>query len=425
MSDDSTKLTMATVGQASSLARPLVDMGRLEACNTWNESNGAGPDERLIAHPTIGVGGRARLRARRVAVAGLGNVGSRVAAALAAAGIPLVAIDSGVAEPANVGWQLYAEQHVGSRKCDATRRQIAAVRPELPVQCVYADVRRLGPRVLDRCDLVVGCVDSYSARVWLAQTCTLLRLPYVDLALDGTGQSLYGVVRGFDTAAGSACLACSWDAENWDALQQEQGDSGCAALVAAAQATPPTLALPGLGDIVAGLGVVQIVRVMLDADAQRVIGREIRLNLSIGRLHEVSLAANQRCRLRHRPWDATRLDVRPDELTVGQLFQLATDRLGRDVALEAYADPMVGAAACIGCRRSDGSPRLRSRLGSCSGCGELLVPLIETVRSRFERSDFPAAIDRTWADLGLPRGGAVAAHSADDEHVFLFAVGDS
>ncbi len=103
--------------------------------------NEPGPDSRLEANPALGPEGLARLRAGGpVAVVGLGTIGSRVAAALATSGVPLILIDSGKVERVNVGLQLYEEEDVGLSKCEALACRLRRIRP-----CAGAEVLR------DRC----------------------------------------------------------------------------------------------------------------------------------------------------------------------------------------------------------------------------------------------------------------------------------
>ena len=113
---------------------------------------------------------------------GLGTVGSRVGVALATLGVPLFLIDPGRVEPANIGLQLYDRNDLGLTKCEALAWRLDAIRSDLVVNCFATDVRYLGPRALSRCRLVIGCVDSFAAAVWLARTTTGLGVPYLDVA---------------------------------------------------------------------------------------------------------------------------------------------------------------------------------------------------------------------------------------------------
>lgn len=380
----------------------------------------SGPDERLRQTPAIGAAGCARLRgAKPVAFVGLGTIGNRLAAGLAALPLQTILIDKGLVEPVNVGLQQFVWGELGQSKVRAVQQRLQAMRPLAQPQVYAADVRELGSGVLAGCQLIVGAVDSLADRVWLMQAAARLAIPYLDLALDGTGQSLYGRVSGFNPARGTACLCCGWDDSNWQDVQAEQGAAGCAALAGQPEA-PPTLTLPGLAEIVAGLGIVQAVRLLLEVDVERVLGRECRINLTTGRLSETTLSAAPNCRLDHAPWRIEPIDRRTSDVTAGELFDRAAALLGPDVTLAASDDSLVRQATCTGCGRTAGLARLRNNLPPCPECLGLLVPLVEHLHDRFCAQDVEDLQSSTWHELGLPPFGAVLARSGHEERAFVF-----
>jgi molybdopterin/thiamine biosynthesis adenylyltransferase len=392
----------------------------------------AGPDCRLLDHPDLGAAGINRLRdGGPVALAGLGTLGARVTLSLAALGVQLLLIDHGLVEPVNVGIQPYTADDLGLKKTEALRRRVQSIRADLPVACFGDQVERIGPRVLADCRLVIGAVDSFRSRLWLAQTTTHLEIPYLDLALDGTGRSLLGRVSGYDVAHGGACYACGWDDATWESVTYDEGISGCVALAMAlalpsstGSDSPATLALPGLAEVIAGIAAIQATRLLLGAERERVVDRECRINLSSGRYSEVRRSRSSHCRLSHQRWSTFLLDCRPADLTVGSLFDLATLHLGGDVSLAVYSEPLVFEAACPTCRRSVSTISLRGALSSCPNCRGTLVPLVPGIRARFRIEDVAGAVGRCWDELGLQPGGAVRATNWDgQELVFLFDAG--
>ena len=80
--------------------------------------------------------------------------------------------------------------------------------------------------------------------------------------MDGSGESLYGRVTGYRTDSESACLACSWDETVWHEVSLESGGTSCALLAGLEHQTVPTLAVPGMGMLVASVAVIQAVRVL-------------------------------------------------------------------------------------------------------------------------------------------------------------------
>ena len=73
---------------------------------------------------------QAKFDAARVAVCGLGGLGSNIAAALARAGVGhLHLVDFDKVEPSNLNRQQYAANQVGLAKAEATKVNIAAINP--------------------------------------------------------------------------------------------------------------------------------------------------------------------------------------------------------------------------------------------------------------------------------------------------------
>ena len=86
---------------------------------------------------------QARFEAARVAVCGLGGLGSNVAIALARAGVGrLHLIDFDRVEPSNLNRQQYFASQVGMAKADAMRENLAAVNPYCEVK---AETLRIAP----------------------------------------------------------------------------------------------------------------------------------------------------------------------------------------------------------------------------------------------------------------------------------------
>ena len=86
---------------------------------------------------------QAKFDAARVAVCGLGGLGSNIAVALARAGVGhLHLVDFDVVEPTNLNRQQYAAAQVGLPKAEALRSNIAAINPYCVVAAETARITR-------------------------------------------------------------------------------------------------------------------------------------------------------------------------------------------------------------------------------------------------------------------------------------------
>ncbi|MFT3856173.1 MAG: tRNA threonylcarbamoyladenosine dehydratase [Aquabacterium sp.] len=120
-----------------------------------------------------GVAAYERLRGLRVAVVGVGGVGSWTAEALArsgVAGLTLIDLDN-IAE-SNINRQVHAlESTLGMAKVEALRQRIAQIHPQCEVHCIedFVDEANVAS-LLDasRIDGVIDCCDQVRAKAALA-----------------------------------------------------------------------------------------------------------------------------------------------------------------------------------------------------------------------------------------------------------------
>ncbi len=123
----------------------------------------------------LGAEGCARLLASRVAVFGMGGVGSFAVEALARAGVGSIrVVDHDVVNPTNLNRQLFGlHSTVGLPKVEAARARILDIHPDCRVDARHAFIHNdtvaelLEPRV----DVVLDAIDSLNAKTALLQAC--------------------------------------------------------------------------------------------------------------------------------------------------------------------------------------------------------------------------------------------------------------
>ena len=131
----------------------------------------------------IGDEGLARLSEARVAVIGLGGVGSSCAEALARGGVGhLVLLDRDVVAPSNINRQALAFQStIGRPKAEVMRAMTLDINPEADVTAVTAFLDKDAlPRQMDELghlDYVVDAIDTVAQKLRLAQWCQEHRVP--------------------------------------------------------------------------------------------------------------------------------------------------------------------------------------------------------------------------------------------------------
>lgn len=131
----------------------------------------------------LGDDGLARLAATRVAVIGLGGVGSSCAEALVRGGVGrLVLLDRDVVAPSNLNRQAIAfTSTIGRPKAEVMREMALDINPAADVTAVHAflDKDRLGEQMdeLGQVDYVVDAIDTLSQKLRLAQWCQARDVP--------------------------------------------------------------------------------------------------------------------------------------------------------------------------------------------------------------------------------------------------------
>lgn len=165
----------------------------------------------------MGEEGQARLRNTRVAIVGLGGVGSAVAQQLAHLGIGhFVLVDDDHVERTNLHRLVGSvPSDVGTAKVEVARRQIEAVNPKAYVTPVLSSLRTAEAlEALKGVDILLGCVDTDAGRLILNELALAYLIPYVDC-----GVGIVAGAEGLEEAGGKVsvwtpgrpCLLCTRD----------------------------------------------------------------------------------------------------------------------------------------------------------------------------------------------------------------------
>ncbi|MEI6504242.1 MAG: tRNA threonylcarbamoyladenosine dehydratase [Armatimonadota bacterium] len=131
----------------------------------------------------VGERGLARLQAARVAVIGLGAVGSYATEALARAGVgALRLVDFDVVAESNLNRQLYAlHSTVGQPKAEVARARVHDINPDCEVEAlrVFVHTDTMEEILAGPPDLVIDAIDSYNPKLELLSALTLRQIPAV------------------------------------------------------------------------------------------------------------------------------------------------------------------------------------------------------------------------------------------------------
>jgi molybdopterin-synthase adenylyltransferase len=163
---------------------------------------------RQLAYPGVGIEGQRRLAQSKVAICGLGALGSTIAERLARCGVGwLRLIDRDWVELDNLPRQaLYtlhdAEYHVP--KAIAAANHLAAIDPKIHIEPKVCDLtHRNALELFEGVDIVLDGTDNFEARYLINDACVSTGTPWVHAGIVGaSGQSML-VVPGK-----TACFRC-------------------------------------------------------------------------------------------------------------------------------------------------------------------------------------------------------------------------
>lgn len=163
----------------------------------------------------LGAEGQQAIQRSKIAIVGLGGIGSIVAQQLAHLGVTeFVLIDDDVVEVTNLHRLVAATQSdIGLPKVEVAKTYLKAVNPQGHVLSLRMNTRsNTALKSLRDCDVIFGCVDTDAGRLILNELCNAYLIPYVDCGvginvLEGGMAEAGGRVVVW--TPGRPCLLCS------------------------------------------------------------------------------------------------------------------------------------------------------------------------------------------------------------------------
>ena len=166
-----------------------------------------------------------RVSAAHVRVVGCGALGNEVLKNLVLLGVGhIVAIDFDKVEIGNLSRSvLFSKSDADAHrmKVDVIAERLKAMNPAVEVETICGDVAYdVGLGLIQRMDVVIGCVDSRWARYCINRLCMRAGIPWVDGAIE----ELEGTARVF--VPGQNCYACNLGPEGLKDLARRMSCSG-------------------------------------------------------------------------------------------------------------------------------------------------------------------------------------------------------
>ena len=111
------------------------------------------------------------LRKARVAVAGLGGLGSNIAISLSRVGVgEIILVDYDVVEPSNLNRQQYFVKHIGMKKTEALKSLIKDINPFVKIKTKDIFVTKENIDFLKEYDIVIEAFDDPKNKAMICNT---------------------------------------------------------------------------------------------------------------------------------------------------------------------------------------------------------------------------------------------------------------
>lgn len=367
-----------------------------------------------------------RLHRATVAVVGAGLLGGQILQHLAMLQIRTLLVDVGRVDLPNLGNQMLPAAALGEPKARVRAAQMHQLNPTCAVRAFDARVEDLGLGVFAGCDLILTGLDGRSSRLAVNQIAARLGIDWIDAAVDGSGDRLYGTVSWFQPHRSDvACYGCGFDGERLAAIAAEEHGAGCLSWrSAAAPQTPPTLAASPFGAVVAGLQTSWALDALLgdDAGGSRV-GRQLQIaGAGVPRIRAVTLARSAGCASPHARVEGLR---RVDSPGPAALLARAAVDIGAPPDALLFPDrSLVHGLVCADCARERPLVKRRESVSDSDircDCGGATGMFPRALRDRLDAAEVHRLGSLDWSALGIPAEDWVSVRAAGrpDTHYLL------
>lgn len=367
--------------------------------------------DRLRATATFAGEAHERWRQARIAVVGVGVLGSQFALEASRSGAHIDLYDFDIGEDHNLGNQ---PVEVGEPKAEVVARLCNAIAPG-STHAHVVDILHVGAGSFENTSLIVDSTDDAALALPLTELSNGWGVPLLRLAVDGTGRLELGRVLVSHAGGGHACQLC---ASSWQDVFDPGTRTPC---LGAQRERAPTNAGAPLAMSVAGLGLLYAQRLIGGNGADRVLDREVMVDLDGPRILPMKLRRNEACLSGHRRFDPTRLDRTAADTTIEELFGLARAALEcvadsakvdpvQEVSLAFRGHPIVPGVVCPTCGLELVRPGTLFRpTRECPRCGGVMEPRRDAALDHLNQAQARALElgDTSCEALGLPSTGAL------------------
>jgi molybdopterin/thiamine biosynthesis adenylyltransferase len=354
------------------------------------------------------------VRSATVMVIGAGALGNEVLKNLALMGIGnLLICDFDTIEDSNLSRSvLFRASDNGRRKVDAAADGVKQLNPDVNVKTWHGDINaEMGLGVFRHVDVIVGCLDNREARLSIDRFSQFVNRPWVDGAI----QELMGIVRVFWPGRGANYESTLTDYD----YQMISLRYSCPLLARqnVLQGKVPTT--PTSASIVASFQTQEALKIIHDMEVEPGVGLMIN-----GLTNDVYKTEYPIIKERlHAPLEpiVELPETRSADITVGNLLQIAREKLGETAVLEFSYELVV---SMVDPSTQEEEPVFK-RMGKLSESA-LISPttgLQREMRLTHRIDGHEPFLDRTLAEIDVAPLDIIRARSGDNS-IYLELTGD-
>lgn len=346
-----------------------------------------------------------KLASTRTLVIGAGALGNEILKNLALLGFRhVVVIDMDRIDESNLSRTiLYRASDIGEYKVDVAARAYRAIAPDALIQPLVANVNRdIGLGLFAWADVILAGLDNREARLFINRAAWKVNRPWIDGAIEG----INGVARAF-LPGQPPCYECTLGEVDWAILERRMSCNLLAHEDITEGKVPTT---PTISSIIAGIQVQEAVKLIHSMPTLAGSGFVFEgLNHTS---YRVTYTENPDCLSHDTLPSVTSLPQRSADLTLHQLWQLASADLGSPSVTIDFSRDVLHKLVCPQCNSEE---ILFAPLGSVSYEGGRCPKdgtrrIVEALHRYTGNESFGS---RRLSELGLPLFDIFTARAGD------------
>lgn len=356
---------------------------------------------------------------KRVVIVGAGgNIGSHLVPHIARIrGIgEIVLIDPDIYEKKNIYSQDIKFSDIGKSKVIVQERRVRMINTDIRTKAIKDRVENIPPGFLN-VDVILTCLDSRLARMYVNHIAFRLGIPWIDAGVDGKG--LLARVSLYLPGQDNPCLECGWDERNYNALEQVYPCLDFKSKIT------PTNAPSAVGSLSASVQAIECMKFINGEDDHLQPGQQVLIDAKYHRHHVTKFRRNKDCRFDHKYWEIKYLDKKPGEIKLKDALALLSS--DKDSFLFVEWNRFITKLKCRGCGGSNDilylGNRLSKRRKKCRDCGDEMIPVGFYMKEKLYLSNVSGKyMNYPMLRLGFQSGDIFTVSDGDDEVHFGFNI---